>query len=152
MKSGNIENVKSEIQRIGLGLLKTSGSHALSIPTTCLIEVFRFTEDNVLWCLTSDMSSSEITKTHTSTVKLKFVRKDKGLFIKLIGRAEVVETHEADGHAGKETFSHQHRPVMLKIQIEHADCFQKRSTSRYTSFLQSISHFAMGKALANRGV
>ena len=152
MRSGNLESVKLKIQRIRLGLLKASGGYALSIPTTCLIEVLQFTNDNYLWCITTDLSPSELMKTHNTKVKLKFVRKDEGLFIKLIGRAEIVDT-DADGvRSETKNTSRQHKTVMMKIKIEHADCFQKRSTSRNTSFLQSISHFAINKTFANRGV
>ena len=150
MRAGNLESVKLKIQRIRVGLLKASGGHPLSIPTTCLIEVLRFTNDNYLWCITTDLSSSELTKTHNTKVKLKFVRKDEGLFIKLTGRAEIVGTH-ADSVRAEMKNTSRHKTVMMKIKIEHADCFQKRSTSRYTSFLQSISHFATSKTLANRG-
>jgi len=152
MRPGNLENVKLKIQQIRLGLLKASGGHALSIPTTCLIEVLQFTNDNYLWCITTDLSSSELTKTHNTKVKLKFVRKDEGLFIKLTGRAEIIGTHAGGVRSEMKNTSRQHKTVLMKIKIEHADCFQKRSTSRYTSFLQSISHFTANKVLANRGV
>lgn len=153
MKPGDFEALKLKIHRIRLGLLKASGSHALSIPTSCLIEVLRFSEDDYLWCTTADLSSAEITKTHNSKVKIKFVQREDGLFIKLVGRAEVIGTPAAVRDSrDNDRAGHHHKPVMLKIKIEYADCFKKRATSRYTSFLQSISHFATSKAFANRGV
>ena len=152
MRPGNLETLKLKIQRIRLGLLKASGSYALSIPTSCLIEVLRFSEDDYLWCTTADLSAAEITKTHNAKVKLKFVQRESGLFIKLGGRAEVIGTPVATVDSrNNNRAGHHHKPVMLKIKIEYADCFEKRATSRYTSFLQSISHFATNRAFANRG-
>ena len=152
MRSGNLETLKLKILGIRLGLLKASGSYALSIPTSCLIEVLRFSEDDYLWCATSDLSAAEITKTHNAKVKLKFVQRENGLFIKLAGRAEVIGTPAAaEDLNSNNSAGHHHKPVTLKIKIEYADCFKKRSTSRYTSFLQSISHFATSRAFANRG-
>ena len=148
MKIGNLETVKLKIQRIRLGLLKATGNHALDLHTSCLIEVLRFTEDNYLWCITTGLSSSDISKTHNAKVKLKFIRKEEGLFIKLTGRAEVIDLHAVAFNPEMKSGRLQPKPVMLKIKIEHADCFQKRSTSRYTSFLQSVSHLASNTALA----
>ena len=141
-----------KIQRIKLGLLKVSGSHTLSIPTSCLIEVLRFSDDNYLWCIARDLTSSDVSKAHHARVKLKFVRKEEGLFMKLSGRAELMDAHAAGFNPEMKKGDLEHKPVILKIKIDYADCFQKRSTSRYTSFLQSISHFAGNKAFAGRGV
>ena len=152
MRPGNLETLKLKILGIRLGLLKASGSHALSIPTSCLIEVLRFSDDDYLWCTTTDLSAAEITKTHNAKVKLKFVEKENGLFIRLGGRAEIIGTSAATVDSrNNNRAGHQHKPVMLKIKVEYADCFEKRSTSRYTSFLQSVSHFATSRAFASRG-
>ena len=151
MRPGSLETLKMKIQRIKLGLLKVSGSHTLSIPTSCLIEVLRFSDDDHLWCTTAELSSAEIIKIHNSKVKLKFVQKNEGLFIKLTGHAAIMSSFKT-GDLVNNRAGESHKPIMLKIKIEHADCFQKRSTSRYTSFLQSISHFATSRALASRGV
>ena len=148
MRIANLETVKLKIQRIRLGLLKATSSHALNIHTSCLIEVLRFTDDNYLWCTTTDLSSSDLAKTHNAKVKLKFVRKDEGLFMKLTGRAEIIDSYAVGFKSEIQSGRPQPKPVMLKIKIDHVDCFQKRSTSRYTSFLQSVSHFAGNKALA----
>ena len=148
MRIGNLETVKLKIQRIKLGLLKATGNHALDIHTSCLIEVLRFTDDNYLWCITTGLSSSGIAKTHNAKVKLKFIRKEEGLFMKLNGRAEIIDSHAVGFNREMKSGRLQPKPVMLKIKIDHADCFQKRSTSRYTSFLQSVSHFTGNKALA----
>jgi hypothetical protein len=152
MRIENLETVKLKIQRIRLGLLKATGSHALNIHTSCLIEVLRFTDDNYLWCITTDLNSADISRTHNAKVKLKFVRKEEGLFMKLTGRAEIIDAPAAGFNSGMKSGSLQHKPVMMKIKIDNADCFQKRSTSRYTSFLQAVSHFGGNKALALRGL
>lgn len=86
-----------------------------------MVEAVEITDDGCLVCHKSDPSLRPLTT--GSRVIIKFIQKQEGLFIKLTGSTV---SSESD---------------MVKIRIEETQCFQKKSTSPYTSFLQTLGVF-----------
>jgi hypothetical protein len=153
MKSGNVDNVKRKIEQIRFGILKISGAPALSIPSSCMIETLQLTDDGYLWCTTHCPPSPKWLRAQGFRVKIKYIQKTEGLFIKLTGQAEVINNKLPGSHKDpiQELSDNKELKLLLKIRIEEAHCFQKKSISPYTSFLQSINNYTLNKVLLSRG-
>ena len=123
MRQENNSRIEQQILKIKFGILKASKTFALKSPISFMIEAIDVI-DGCVFCRASDttMSSPGV----NSKVILKFIQKQEGLFIKLTGH--VLKT--ADG-----------KNDLIKIRIDEAYCFQKKSTSPYTSFLQTLGVF-----------
>jgi hypothetical protein len=154
MKSAKIENIRQKLLAIKFGILKTSTTPFLQSSRSFIIETSDITEDGHLYCSTSDIMPADLTTGKRFAVKLNFISKEEGLFIKLSGRVVDCKNQLA-GHpaAMPERVYYSDEPVcMIKVKIDEVNSYKKRSTSPYTSFLQAINNFTFNKAILDSGL
>lgn len=120
----------------------------VSIPISFMIETLNLTEDGYLLCSTTSLPALIKTATGSFRVKLKYIQKAESLFIKLVGRASIIRSSFLNEIGSKQADD----KTFIKVKIEEAYCFQKKSTSPYTSFLQSMNTFSMNSPLMGRAV
>ena len=153
MNPEDIRQVKEQIEKIRFGILKTYSGHIWSAPISFMIETVKLSEDGYLWCTSSYFPVSDSMRARGFRVRLKFIQKSQGLFIKLVGRAVIRDKQFLNKYIAnaKPTGDAEER-LLLKIRIEEVYGFEKRITSPYTSFFQSISNFTFNKAFIGRSV
>lgn len=136
MKPGNIYNMKQALEKIRFGIVKMMHHSFLTDPVSFMIETLAFTDDGHLWCTTTGLPA-ECIQSNNFPVNLKYVQKTQGLFIKLVGRAEIVQSGGTD-------------QMLIRVRIDEAQGYMKQNTSPYTSFLQSINNFTIGRQPSSR--
>jgi hypothetical protein len=140
MKSATIKNMKQTLEEIRFGILQTSGTPFLKFSHSIIIETLKVTDDGCIWCTSASLPAGLVSGKYFG-VKLKYVQKAAGIFIKVTGRARVINPAFSiyttdDGIRGS-----QQNVLLLKVKIEEAHHYKKRSISSYTSFLQAVSNF-----------
>lgn len=144
MNTTNLKTVKEKINQIGFGIMKISGSSMWSMPGSFMIDTFEITDEGHLWCTTVDAPPEEMTRIKNQRVKLKYVQKSSGLFIRIVGHIAHID------HVASNPGNADQRIIMVKV--EEVNCFQKQTISPSTSFLQLVSNFTMSRVLAGRGI
>lgn len=128
--------------QIRLGILKTGKTSIRKTPASFMIETIELTDDGCLLCSTSDLPAVKRIASQSFRVTLKYIHKPEDLFIKVTGRAEIPDhailqnSLTPSSRTGNEGGS-----LLIKVRIDEAYCFQKKCTSPYTSFLQSLNTF-----------
>jgi len=147
MKPATIDAVKEKINQIKFGILKFSEPSMLSIPISFMIETIELTNDGYLWCNSSELPALNYLAAGSFRVKLKYIQKKEGLFIKLIVHEVIIDKGFRNDSAGKNKMPvNQEKSLLLKVRIEEIYCFQKTSTSPYSSYLEALSNVAIGNA------
>ena len=151
MKSGKIENIRQKLLSIRFGILKTSTTPFLQSSRSFMIDTADITEDGFLYCNTTDNVPSDLTGGKKFAVKLNYISKEEGLFIKLAGKVVACKNDLADKRPSDEDSSAK-AVCRIKVKIDEVHCYKKRSTSPYTSFLQAINNFTFNKAILDSGL
>lgn len=147
MISGYIKNLKENLLEIKYGILKTSGVLLLRHAHSFMIETHKVTDEGELWCTASYTLPYDLIFQKGFPVKLKYVQKATGLFVKVTGRAKVINPAFNTKYLGKNEGNESDKNVLLlKVKIEEAHYYKKKTISAYTSFLQAINIFTF-KAL-----
>ena len=140
----NLKNLHDQIKHIRFGILHISTKSLVPF-SNLLVEAIEIDEHGDLWCLTADSVPGLFLNVKGFKVSLKFVQKQQGLFVKLVGNATVAHYSEnMDEPAPDKGVSHRRsHKTMLKIEVLEADLYRKRSLSRYTTILQSVFRFSL---------
>ena len=144
MKPGNMYNVRQALEKIRFGIVKMINSAFVKDPVSFMIETLVLTDDGHLWCTATGLPA-ECIQSNKFPVKLSYIQKGQGLFIKLAGRAEIVENDLQSNDPIKRKLSTGQTQMLIRVRIEEAQGYQKQSTSPHTSYLQSINHFTIGR-------
>jgi len=144
MISGYIKNLKEHLLQIKYGILKTTGIPLWRISHSFMIETHKVTDEGYLWCTASYTLPKDLIFEKSFPVKLKYIQKASGLFVKVTGRAKVINPSFNTKYFEKnESTGVYENVLLLKIKIEDAHYYKKRSISPYTSFLQAINNFTL---------
>jgi hypothetical protein len=141
MKSINIRSMKQMLEEIKFGLLQTSGTPFLKLSRSLVIETLRVTDDGAIWCTSPDSLPPAFVSGKYFGVKLKYIQKGAGLFIKVTGKARVINPSFNSGALAKNVEGKQQNVLLLKVIIEEGHQYKKTSVSGYTSFLQAVNNF-----------
>ena len=154
MKSGKIENIRQKLLAIRFGILKTTTTPFLQSSRSFMIDTSEITEDGYLYCNTDDLVPQDLTARKKFGVKLNFISKDEGLFIKLAGRVMDCKKHTSGRWTsiGESNTDSAESTCLIIVKIDEVHCYKKRSTSPYTSFLQAINNFTFNKAILDSGL
>ena len=141
MKSINNRNKKQMLEEIKFGLLQTSGTPFLKLSRSLVIETLKVTYDGEIWCTSPDSLPPAFVSGKFFGVKLKYIQKNAGLFIKVTGRARVINPSFNNGTSEKNVEGKQQNVLLLKVVVEEGHQYKKTSVSVYTSFLQAVNNF-----------
>lgn len=142
MISGYVKNLKENLLQIKYGILKTTGILLLKESHSFVIETHKVTDEGYLWCTASYILPPDLILERNFAVKLKYIQKATGLFVKVTGRAKVINpSFNAKYFEKNESTGVKENLLLLKIKIEEAQYYKKKSISAYTSFLQAVNNF-----------
>jgi general stress protein 26 len=143
MYKGDVRLLKEKIEFIKYGILKVTGPGLFKVPS-CLIESFQVDDEGGIWCSVSESVSELMLSGKSFPVQLKYVHKEEGLFLKVQGKATVVQhikvINETRRH--NQGYVQQTNRMILRVHIEEAEFFKKQVMSRYTSFFQSVYNYS----------
>ncbi len=137
---------------IRFGILKTARTSVLKAPASMMVETLELTGEGHLLCTTTDTSDFQRMTDDNLEVTLKYIQKPEGLFIKLTGF--IVSSNKTIAVGSSTQKSHPNNStnnIVIKIRINDVHVFKKRSTSPYTSFLQSLSALTGNVQLSQAG-
>ena len=155
MKPGKIENIRQQLLSIKFGILKTTKTAFLHSSRSFMIDTSDITEDGYLYCSTDDVVPTDLTSGKKFAVKLSFISKEEGLFIKLAGKVVDCKNQTIGQSASsiEKIDRYSNEPTcLIKVKIDEVHCYKKRSTSPYTSFLHAINNFTFNKAILDSGL
>ena len=150
MTNYNLRFLQDRIRHIRYAILKVSGNSFAQF-SNGLADTILVDDEGVLWCSLSDEIPALLLNQHEFRVRLKYIDKDQGFFIRLSGNARIVHSSKEMGELlnQNEILLTPVNRILLKIKITNADLFKKRILSRYTSVLQSVFNFSV-KTLLHR--
>ena len=145
MEYRSIEIIRQKLEQIRFGILKTNVTSFLQSSRSFIIETTRVTDDGFLLCTTADFFPPDLSGGKSFGVNLNFIQKAEGLFFKITGRAVLINNKSLDNNPieSRTDVGHQEQLSFLKVKIEEAHHYKKKSVSAYTSFLQVINIFTL---------
>jgi hypothetical protein len=146
MLDGNLEFVKSKIEYIKYAIMKVPGKPFLQA-SRFMIESHKADDSGYLWCSTKDPIPKQLLKQPDFAVCIKYVLKEENMFMKVTGRASVVN-RSPEAHASEDRTVY----PLLRIQIREAVYFKKKTLSQYTSVLQAVWKFSVKSFIPKRKV
>ncbi|MBC7827642.1 MAG: hypothetical protein H7122_07850 [Chitinophagaceae bacterium] len=142
MIAGYIKNLKENLLQIRYGILKITSIPLLRISHSFMIETHKVTDEGYIWCTAAYPLPSNLIYEKSFAVKVKYIQKTTGLFVKVTGRAKVVNPSFNTRYFEKnESAGMTENVLLLKIKIEEANYYKKRTISAYTTFLQVVNNF-----------
>ena len=118
-----------------------------------MIETLQVTAEGDLFCVPVHSPTINFARLQNRKVKLKYVDKSTGVFIKVVGRVSVSrDSLPSEGHNIQRRGQPGDAQSILMVKVEEVHCFQKQTISPYTSLLQSVNNFTMNRILAGRGI
>jgi general stress protein 26 len=148
MMYDKIERLKQKLERIKIGILKTSG---LKLSHSFIIDTCRVDHDGYLWCSSPDRLPFRSDDGKGFAVQVKYVDKSMSLFIKISGQAVVTAKFPCEHEQQTKNIESTENNVLLKIKIDEVHYYQKKYISAYTSFLDAINYFRFNRAIINKG-
>jgi hypothetical protein len=142
MTQGSVEKLKEKLEEIRFGILKISGIPFLKISKSFIADTCKVDYDGYLWCTIPDTVPFGLSDGKAFTTQLKYVQKQEGLFIKVIGQAMTVKNGwrgEAKTFEKENLINSNDNTTLIKIKIEEVQYYRKKSISACTSFLQAIN-------------
>lgn len=144
MRSGHVKNLKENLLQIKFGILKTGGIPPFRYSNSLMIETHKVTDEGYIWCTAPYSLPSELFMKASFGVKLHYVQKATGLFIKVTGKAKVINPSFNTKYFEKnESSGVNEKVLLLKVKIERVHYYKKKSLSPYTSILQAVNNFTL---------
>ena len=143
--------VKEKVEQLKFAILRVSGKPFLPL-NRCLVETQRTDDDGNIWCTTTAALPKVLLSEKGFEVSLKFAHKEEDMFLDLKGLAYIEEYSELirDEVTGSKVNFRKERKILLRIAVNEAGYFRKKSLSRYTSVLQSIWSFSFRSWIPGR--
>ena len=148
MVENNLEVVRRKVESLHYAAMKISGKRFLKI-NRLLVETERMDESGTIWLTTNDTLPKILINPKGFNVQLRYVNKGEEKYLQIEGRAfieQYSETVVAEPDQDKVTFKNQ-KNISIRVEMETAEYFTKRTISKYTSFLQSVWTLSMGRLI-----
>lgn len=150
MFPGNFEMLRSKVEAFHFAVMKIVGKPFLKINRT-LIETVRMDESGQIWASVKDSLPKLLISPQGFNVNLRYANKEDETYLQVKGKAFIEEYFESvtdKPDSGKVSFTKE-KEILLRIEVESADFFRKKVLSKYTSMLQNIWSFSVGKLISS---
>jgi general stress protein 26 len=144
MLDGNLEFFKTKIEYIRYAVMKVQGKSFLNA-NRFMIESHQADDNGFLWCSTKDRLPKQLLRQPDFPVCIKYVLKEENMFMKITGRASLVNRNP-----GEEETLEPETGRLLRIKISEAVYFKKKTLSQYTSVLQAVWKFSFKNLIPKR--
>jgi general stress protein 26 len=147
MFNGDLEFVKNRIEYIRFGMVKITGKPFLK-QDRFLSEVIEMDNKGNLWVELKEELPKVLINSKGFSVSLQFVHKEEDMFLKAKGRAfieEYSEHIEEDTQKPLERIFENKTRIVLRIELQSANYFRKKTLSRYTSMFQNVANLNLKK-------
>lgn len=148
MFPGNFEMLRSKVEAFHFGVMKIIGKPFLNINRT-LIETVRMDEAGYIWASVKDSLPRLLISPNGFIVHLRYANKQDETYLQVKGKAFIEEYAESvtdQPESGKVSFKKE-KAILLRIEVESAEFFRKKVLSKYTSMLQNIWSFSVGRLI-----
>lgn len=147
MFNGDLEFVKNKIEYIRFGMVKITGKPFLK-QDRFLSEVIEMDNSGNLWVELKEQLPKVLINSKGFTVSLQFVHKEEDMFLKAKGKAfieEYTENIKEDNQKPLEAIFENKTRIVLRIELQTANYFRKKTLSRYTSMFQNVANLNLKK-------
>lgn len=138
-----IRFLKEKIQDLRSALLYSMSDALLKLPTT-IITALNVDDDGQVWFLINRPSQYLDELEQEFPVRLDFFKKGKDFFLKLSGKAAVIQDANEADHFFHMTSDMKSTAVsqmlLVKVRVQHVDCIRRGGPSGY-NLLGSLSSF-----------
>lgn len=149
MFNGDLEFVKNKIEYIRFGMVKVTGKPFLK-QDRFLSEAIRMDNDGNLWVELKEELPKILINSKGFNVTLQFIQKEEDMFLKAKGKAfveEYSESIEENSQKPLEAIFENKTRVILRIELNSANYFRKKTLSRYTSMFQNVANLSLKRIM-----
>lgn len=153
-----IRFLKEKIQDLRSALLYSMSDALLKLPTT-IITALHVDDEGQVWFLINRPLQYLDELEQEFPVRLDFFKKGKDFFLKLSGKAAVIQDANEAGHffdmASDMKATAVSQMLLVKVRVQHVDCIRRGTSSGYnllgsvTSFIKNFSGRIKGESYRN---